>query len=225
MNSAALVSQGKAKESLKQLDSLSTELKAVRAKQLNAITAIEPRMTELNISEDLVHLKEAADINYQDAATRIRDATKRWNTVKSQSSTRPVAEYSEEVVTSPNLLTNPINAMGAPDPTKMLSDTGKSISNIGKTIGKQPGTLFRGGAKAVVAAAKFASHAVDGAVDVAVTGAKNTTGAALEAIGLEDNVTGTKATPAKPAKPTSSSISKSGSGLSLPALPNIFDLN
>jgi hypothetical protein len=72
MNSAALVSFNKAKEASRELDTLSAELKAVRTKQQAALTALEPRMNEMGTAEELTKLREAADINFQDASTRIR---------------------------------------------------------------------------------------------------------------------------------------------------------
>jgi hypothetical protein len=98
-----------------------------------------------------------------------------------------------------------------PDPTKIIKDTGSSITKLGKEVAKQPAKAVQGGMKAVVAAVKFAGHTVDGAVDAAVTGAKNTANMAGKAIGIDEAGQVNTSTPAKPARPQSNTSASSAS--------------
>lgn len=58
-------------------------------------------------------LREDIDINHQDASSKLRDATKRWNNIKQQSNPHPVIEYREETTTdalfggSSNIMSTP----------------------------------------------------------------------------------------------------------------------
>lgn len=133
MNSAAGVSLTKAKEAVDELERLNKELKDARAAQVTEFQALEDRMQANNIMDMLYRLREDMEIVNSDAGSKIRDALKRWNLVKSQSAQRPVAEYTEESETGlPGLSGLPINIPGPSG--KGLAEVGQSFRNVGSDI-------------------------------------------------------------------------------------------
>ena len=63
------------------------------------------------------------EVIHSDANSKIRDSLKRWNTVKAQSSPRPVVEYTEELVRMPS------------SSSEMVQNVGQTVSNVGQTVG------------------------------------------------------------------------------------------
>jgi hypothetical protein len=71
------------------------------------------------------------EVIHSDANSKIRDSLKRWNTVKSQSSPRPVTEYTEDLIrmSSSSELVNNVGQSVAPGANKIINAT--------KTVGQE----------------------------------------------------------------------------------------
>jgi hypothetical protein len=96
MNSAAAISLTSAKENLKNLESLSKLLHKTRELEVAQFNQMEEMMLQLNLQDDLARMREECDVLFTEATIRLKDATKRWTAVKSQSIPRKVVEYDDE---------------------------------------------------------------------------------------------------------------------------------
>eukprot|EP01039_Chlorochromonas_danica_P008756 gene8757-9655_t len=133
MNSAAAIALSQSRENLDNLDKLAVLLKKTRDQEMNGFRSLEDGMHLYNLMDLLDRLREDSDIYYSDANSKLRDATKRWTSIKNQSQPRKVAEYVEE--TQEQQLLKPLP--GIPinpdlDPQKIFQQTGKKISTVGK---------------------------------------------------------------------------------------------
>lgn len=178
MNSAAAIALTQAKDNLDSLEKLSGLLKRVRDQEVGTFSQMEEDMHSHNLTDLLDRLREDSDINYSDANSKLRDATKRWVSIKNQSAPRKVAEYVEEeqqimrpsagLPALPNMNMNP-----ELDPQKLFQQTGKKISNVGKFakgVVNGLGSEITGGVKKVTNDAKTA--VTTGANNVKNIGAK-----------------------------------------------------
>lgn len=105
MNTAAMVSMKKARDSLNALEVLAKELKSIRDTELAAFVDLEPKMKVAD-SMDLLHrLKEDSEVIHNDANSKIRDSIKKWTAIKNQSNARPVSEFREEATSPQNTST------------------------------------------------------------------------------------------------------------------------
>lgn len=96
MNSAAAISLTSAKDNLKNLDSLMKLMQKTRDLELAQFNQMEEVMIEIGLQEELARLREECEILHTEAAIRLKDATKRWSAVKTQSVPRKVVEYDDE---------------------------------------------------------------------------------------------------------------------------------
>jgi hypothetical protein len=173
MNSAASVSMRKSRECVTALDTLAKELKAARDAEITAFNNLENKMNDNNLMDLLHRLREDSEVTHSDASSKIRDSTKRWNTVKTLSNPRPVIEYQEEQEFRSTSISNAFGAGaggpgGAPDPEKLLRDAGKNIGKVGKTVANLPGKAAKEGVKVMTDTVNTVGS---GVVDFATTGA------------------------------------------------------
>lgn len=184
MNSSAEVSMVRAKEMLVALDLLGKELVEARENEVKDFNDLEDAMTMLNQADVLNRLREDSEIVHSDTSCKIRDATKRWSTVKAQSAPRPVVEYTEETVMNSSISMKGSGAVG--DSThKIMSEVGKKMTNI-------PKKGLQGGKSTVLNAVKFTTdsfvHAVDKVnevVDKTVEDASSNIKKANQLLGIE----------------------------------------
>lgn len=160
MNSAAAIALTQAKDNLDSLEKLATLLKKIRDQEVGTFKKIEDDMHAHNLMELLDRLREDSDVLYSDANSKLRDALKRWTTIKNQSNPRKVAEYVEEVDQS--LMRPPIPGINPDvDPQKLFQQAGKKVQAVtkiakgamGQTLGHAASEIT-GGMKKVTADAK-----------------------------------------------------------------------
>ncbi|RYH24561.1 hypothetical protein EON65_16695 [archaeon] len=169
MNSAAAIALSQAKENLAALDKLVTLLKKIREQQTSTLQSIEDDIQNYNLGDLSSKCRENADIHYSDCNSKLRDATKRWTSIRNQSNPRKVAEYVEESAES-NMTTlmKPLPGIN-PDidaqAQRIFHDAGKKILTMGKVAEK-----FTKGAAGVVNTA--ASEITSGVKNV-TSNAKN----------------------------------------------------
>lgn len=96
MNSAAAISLTSAKDTLKNLDSLSKLMQKTRDLEVAQFSQMEESIVALGLQEELARLREECDMLHTEALIRVKDATKRWSAVKTQSVPRKVVEYDDE---------------------------------------------------------------------------------------------------------------------------------
>lgn len=182
MNSAAGVSLSKSKEAVDDLERLNKELKNARTSQVAEFQSLEDRMQANNILDMLYRLREDMEIVNSDAGSKIRDALKRWNLVKSQSTQRPVAEYSEESESSlPGLSGLPLSLPGPSG--KGLAEVGQSFRNVGsdiKGVAHDIKSDFKNFGNAITGVGKMATGAV-------TSSAAKTKKKATELLGLDSS--------------------------------------
>lgn len=133
MNSAASISSNKAKEHLLQLDKLATDLKKARDQEVNIFNHLEDGMHENNLMDMLHRLREDSEVVHSDANSKVRDAIKRWSSVKTQSVQRKVVEYEEEF--DHPIIKNPQLSLGPPpilDPAKLVKGAAFKINGVGQ---------------------------------------------------------------------------------------------
>ena len=126
MNSAADVSMNKAKSALQELEHLTNVMNRARGEQQEGFQRLEGEMQENGTINFFNKLREDIDINNSDANSKLRDASKRWNNIKSQSNARPVVEFKEESA-SDNIFGGSGSILSSPKE----GGVGKSISNVG----------------------------------------------------------------------------------------------
>mmetsp|Transcript_2901 Transcript_2901/g.4035 ORF Transcript_2901/g.4035 Transcript_2901/m.4035 type:complete len:273 (-) Transcript_2901:72-890(-) len=142
MNSAASLSSSKAKEHLMKLDTHMAELKKAREYEVSVFNQLEDGMHENNLMDMLHRLREDSEIVHSDANSKLRDAMKRWSSVKTQSVPRKVAEYedeSEPVLYGMNSNGKQLMPSLAPaslemnmDPSKLVKNTAMKFNNVGQ---------------------------------------------------------------------------------------------
>jgi hypothetical protein len=135
MNSAAAIAATQARENLQALDSLQKLLKKSRDIEVNQFNSMEVEMNELNIIDILSRLREDSEILHSDASSKLRDAVKRWTSIKNQAVPRKVAEYKEDP--SEFSMPTPMGGVVVPvnpdlNPQKIFQDTGNKIKVVGK---------------------------------------------------------------------------------------------
>jgi len=141
MNSAASISSSKAKEHLMKLDTLMSELKKVRDYEVAVFNQLEDGMHENNLMDMLHRLREDSEIVHSDTSSKLRDAMKRWSSVKTQSVPRKVVEYEDENESLygtnngkqliPSLAPASLGEINM-DPSKLVKNTAMKFNNVGQ---------------------------------------------------------------------------------------------
>ena len=180
MNSAAFVSMKKSKESMAALESLATDLKNARDSEISAFNEMESKMQESNLMDVLHRLREDSEVVHSEASCKLRDAIKRWATVKKQSSPRAVAEYREE---SALAFQTPVGLGSGEsmDPDKLIRDAGTKIGHMGMIAVNMPGKAAVGGVKAAIGVVNMGMTGVVKGGKGAVTGISNGANMAIKA--------------------------------------------
>ncbi len=135
MNSAAAIAATQARENLQALDGLQKLLKKSRDIEVNQFNSMEEEMNELNIIDALSRIREDSEILHSDASSKLRDAIKRWTSIKNQAVPRKVAEYKEDL--SEFSMATPMGGVVVPvnpdlNPQKIFQDTGNKFKTVGK---------------------------------------------------------------------------------------------
>ena len=130
MNSAAAIALSKAKDSLYSLDDLTKILKRYRDDELSSFNTLEDEINNKEFRNDLHRLREDSEIVYNDASSKMRDALKRWQSVKKESFSRPVASLEE-----PNTNNQSNNGLISPDPSKIGKNVAKFAGKSGEVVG------------------------------------------------------------------------------------------
>ena len=182
MNSAAAIALAQAKENLNTLDTLQTALKKARDIEVTTFNSMEEPMHEAGLMEVLHRLREDSEVSHSDAASKLRDAIKRWTSIKGQSNPRKVAEYEEEDSSQVRNVTNVLPG----EPAKALKKAKQDIGNAGKeVVSSVTGTanLVKNDLKNLVSSgANLATTGVQNIKNVGTKAAEGT----KKALGLEE---------------------------------------
>lgn len=134
MNSAAAITDKRARVSCRELDDLSDSLHASFDRAAKGLAMLRKRMKESDLTPMLQRQKQDCEDTFQDVTRKIEDADKRWKVVQQQSKTRPVAEYDDGDM-PPTGKESKITSADLKDPSKLIAKTGKSMQK-GATQGK-----------------------------------------------------------------------------------------
>jgi hypothetical protein len=178
MNSAALIVLNISKTSLYAVDDIQKILRRERDAEVAHFNGLEDEMHDEESIHILHRLREESEIVYNDANNKLREAAKRWNTVKGQAKPRPVAVIEEP---PPPQSANP-NIF---PPGQAIANTSKEIGNLGKNAAKEGGKIAKEAVTGVKDIVTFVTgDVVKGVGNIATSGAKTALHAGQKAASL-----------------------------------------
>jgi len=155
LNSAAAMSFEKARDTCNELEDLSEELKGARAFECAQFAELKKRMIAADLNPELSALKEDCETSYTGTSSQILHAKKRWEDVKKNSKSRPVAEYDESEEIKAGGASSGMGSIAASvpdlDPAALGKNMGKAMSKVG-TGGKN---VMKGALSTVVGIAQL----------------------------------------------------------------------
>lgn len=128
MNSAVSISLGKAKQSINDLKRLNDILNEENKKAELGLQKIKPQLDPKYYDTISSQCKDW----YNQTSTLLKEASKRWEKVKAESSPRPVIEYIDESSFSGAVTS------AAVDPAKVLQNAGQKMKAMGEKVVNNP---------------------------------------------------------------------------------------